>query len=139
MKSIKPGRRRSRYNAVGAVIGIVFGMDGIAKLVPCARRYVQLAPHTFAALHAAFHARGRAVIARGQYALVLHYYRAYFPVFLVAACPLRNGVRQLHKPRVPFIKAVHNNVSFRDLFIVYHALCEHLSGIFAKMERNCEI
>mgnify|MGYP002534121825 CR=1 FL=1 len=26
MKSIKPGRRRSRYNAVGAVIGIVFGI-----------------------------------------------------------------------------------------------------------------
>ena len=77
-------------------------MYGVAKLMPCAGRYAQLAPQTLAALGAALYARRRPVVPRRKYALVFHDYRAYLSGILKTARPRTDYFRHLHEAIVPF-------------------------------------
>src|SRR5699024_5060384 len=67
--------------------GVLLGVDGVAKLVPRARGDALLFAHALAALNAGADARGRAVVAGGEYALVFDDHRADLAVGLIAAGP----------------------------------------------------
>src|SRR5690606_35773432 len=56
--------------------GVLLGVNGIAYLVPCAARDIALLAQAIAPLGARLNPAARAVIPRGDNALVLDYYRA---------------------------------------------------------------
>ena len=84
--------------------GVLLRVDGVAHLVPRAGGNAELFAQAFAALHARFHARRRAVIAGGHHALILDDNRADFSLFLIAARPGRNELRHFHKTVIPLGK-----------------------------------
>ena len=84
--------------------GVLLGVDGVAKLVPRARGDALLFAHALAALNAGADARGRAVVAGGEYALVFDDHRADLAVGLIAAGPGGDEAGHLHKALVPFIQ-----------------------------------
>ena len=81
--------------------GVLLGMDGVAQLVSCAGWDVQRAAHAFALFGAALYAGGCSVVAGGEYALILNYYRADMAVFLIAAGPAADGPGQFYEALVP--------------------------------------
>ena len=68
---------------------ILFGVHGIAELVACSARDVQLASEAFAFLLAAFDPASGAVVSRGDDALIAGDYRADLSVLLKAR--IRDG------------------------------------------------
>ena len=81
--------------------GVLLCVYGIAQLMACAGGDVELAAHAFALFGAALYAGGCAVVAGGEYALILDYYRADMAVFLIAAGPAADGPGQFYEALVP--------------------------------------
>lgn len=83
--------------------GVLFRMDGVAKLLTGTAGDAHLVAHTLALVAAVEDAGGRAVVARGEDALVLDDDGADGASFSGAACPCRDELTHIHKPFIPLV------------------------------------
>ena len=86
-----------------AILVILLGMNGVAKLLTGAAGDAHLVAHTLALVAAVEDAGGRAVVARGEDALVLDDDGADGASFSGAARPCRDELAHIHKPFIPLV------------------------------------
>ena len=65
--------------------GVLLGVNAVAELVLGAGGYAELSPQALLLVNAAWYTGGRTVVARGEDALVFHYYGADLAPLLIAA------------------------------------------------------
>jgi hypothetical protein len=122
--------------------GVLLGVHGVANLVPCAAWDIALFSQAIAPFGARLDAAARAVVARGDNALVLDYYRADLTVGSYARRPRTDKMCDLHKSIIPFqnicvffqnhyTKSISENAVFRiSLRLILHILCKLNASIF---------
>ena len=118
MRTVKSTPLYATPNSCRLNYGVLFGMNGIAQLVPRTALHALLLTHAHTLIGTALNALGCSVISRCNDALVLYDYSADVAILFKATRPTADLHRHIHKPLVPLIHKTPVKLFYHGYFTI---------------------